>query len=751
MQGSDVVQHFVTSKTIKHQILRQAARAVCSVSFILFLLLTFHPAQAYAGEPVILLVANNMSLDDMASAGPNLKSLVNSGAVGFMNTGTRWRQPSIQSYLTIGTGDWWRQPVEGPVCLGAGQMIDGVLASNLYRRETGLRPNSNAVLCIHLAALLQEAAKSPKKNRVGFIGDAFHSAGLKTALAGSGNSGFIAMDGLGIVDMGAVGPSVTQPDEFCPGGLSDDVPAMLGAAAGFGREASFIVVEPGDLNRTEEARAYISDSAYLFNRKKAMQRLDAVAGGLAAQVRSRGGALIICSPRRSTMPGGGVSSLAPVIVWRPKMQPSLLKSASTRLPGLISEVDMAPTILSEAGLDLPIGMLGIPAEPIPAAGAVKHLMQMERMAVRNYALRIPVLASLGALVILVVAAAEFILWKKRGSRRAVALVQLGLLVLLSLPLVLFFSSALTVEGGAAFALYNVLILLVVLVCVRILCLAAGRAGLNLSAPSALLLLTSITVFADAVCGAQILRWSILSCDHITGIRYYGIGNEYMGILVGSALVGVLLLFQNTQRLLALPARQLIFSAVWFILITWVIGFPGVGANVGGLITSVAAFGTALFVLSGTRWHLRQAAVLLLAGLLSVAVFSLVDVLLLGVEASHLGRTVAMVHNYGWGCLIVLAAGKIGMHLAIIKSPQAVYPMLFGIPLVIICAKREILALRTGAGVVHSAGMLSVAAGVSAAFLFNDSGIVPAALILAIYAVAMLYMRIVEVSREINGA
>jgi hypothetical protein len=290
----------------------------------------------------------------------------------------------------------------------------------------------------------------------------------------------------------------------------------------------------------------------------------------------------------------------------------------------------------------------------------------------------------------------------------------------------------------------------VIACTKILHLAAGRAGINLPAPAALLLLTSAAVFTDAVCGAPILRWSILSCDHITGIRYYGIGNEYMGILVGSALVGSLLLFRNMQKALA-AAWQLIFSAVWFILIAWVIGFPGVGANVGGLITAVAAFGTAIFVLSGSSWHLRQAAVLLLVCLLSVAAFSLVDILFLGVGASHLGRTVAMVHSFGWGYLATLAAGKIGMHLAIIKSPQAVYPMLFGIPLVVMYAKRERQSARADSGVMLSAGAPSVVAGVSAAFVFNDSGIVPAALILAIYVITMLYMRIVEVAREIDGA
>jgi hypothetical protein len=375
---------------------------------------------------------------------------------------------------------------------------------------------------------------------------------------------------------------------------------------------------------------------------------------------------------------------------------------------------------------------------------------MERMAVRNYTLRIPVLASVGGLVILVVAAAEFLLRKRRGSRRAFSLTKFGLLALLAMPLTLFFSSALAVESGAAFAVYGILILLLVLACTWILHLAAGHAGINLSAPAALLLLTVSAVLIDAVCGAGILRWSILSCDHITGIRYYGIGNEYMGILAGFALVGTLLIFKNTQMASA-HAWQLIFSAVWFILIAWVIGFPGVGANVGGLITAVAAFGTALFVLSGSGWHLRRVAVLFLVCLLSVAAFSLVDILLLGVGASHLGRTVAMVHSYGWGYLAALAAGKIGMHLAIIKSPQAVYPMLFGIPLVAVYAKREMSAVHAGTGVMLSAGIPSVVAGVSAAFIFNDSGIVPAALILATYVVSMLYMRVAEVAREIDGA
>ena len=51
------------------------------------------------------------------------------------------------------------------------------------------------------------------------------------------------------------------------------------------------------------------------------------------------------------------------------------------------------------------------------------------------------------------------------------------------------------------------------------------------------LITALLVGLDTLTGSSLMRFSFLGYDPIGGARFYGLGNEYMGIMIGALIMG----------------------------------------------------------------------------------------------------------------------------------------------------------------------------------------------------------------------
>src|SRR5207249_2301774 len=70
--------------------------------------------------------------------------------------------------------------------------------------------------------------------------------------------------------------------------------------------------------------------------------------------------------------------------------------------------------------------------------------------------------------------------------------------------------------------------------------------------------------------------------------FYGLGNEYVGVLIGMSLLGVLA-FEERLR------RHRWLQAAFFLGLVLLIGSPSAGANMGGALAAAAGFSTALIL------------------------------------------------------------------------------------------------------------------------------------------------------------
>src|SRR3712207_7880716 len=89
---------------------------------------------------------------------------------------------------------------------------------------------------------------------------------------------------------------------------------------------------------------------------------------------------------------------------------------------------------------------------------------------------------------------------------------------------------------------------------------------------ALAMITIIVV--DSVLFTPLMESNIMSYDPMIGARYYGIGNEYEGVTIGSAILAfaILLEHKNIKKWLIIPI---------LLVVLFTSAYPAMGANVGG--------------------------------------------------------------------------------------------------------------------------------------------------------------------------
>jgi hypothetical protein len=117
----------------------------------------------------------------------------------------------------------------------------------------------------------------------------------------------------------------------------------------------------------------------------------------------------------------------------------------------------------------------------------------------------------------------------------------------------------------------------------------------------LFLITALVVASDVLLGCHLISRSPLSGYAVAGIRFYGLGNEYTGVLVGTSLLGALAFEPHLRRF-----RWL--QAVFFLVLLLLIGSPVHGADLGGALAAAAGFGAALAAATRSRRPMRAVAV-----------------------------------------------------------------------------------------------------------------------------------------------
>src|SRR6185295_2344117 len=176
---------------------------------------------------------------------------------------------------------------------------------------------------------------------------------------------------------------------------------------------------------------------------------------------------------------------------------------------------------------------------------------------------------------------------------------------------------------------------------------AGAALLGCRNRGPLAPLGVICLFTVAVLGVDVMTGSGLQLETPFGLsvleagRFYGIGNEALGIyglsgLLAAAWLALVLLRRSADS--RAPSRRPAVLAVAAVAVFAVFasGWPGFGGKVGGTIAMVPCFLLLGMVVAGVRLNWRRALLVAVSGLALFAVFALISYLVPATGHSDIG-------------------------------------------------------------------------------------------------------------------
>jgi hypothetical protein len=405
------------------------------------------------------------------------------------------------------------------------------------------------------------------------------------------------------------------------------------------------------------------------------------AAELVEAARETGAILAMASPNGPL----GTPNLAPFALVRPGNGRGLLYSLTTRTQGLLTNADVAPTLLDVLGVPIPPEMSGQVAEVRSGRAESAELLQRRLWFVEEKGFR--VWAAVAVLWALALAVGVL-----RGGRRGASL---AVLALAALPAGALLTAAIPVTGvlpvGALTALF-----------------AGGITAFSLRLSSSfatalawVALTTAALVAADAAAGGALERFSTIGYNPATGTRFYGVGNEYAAVLAGSLTMGLGVRAHQRRPPVAL---LVVVGAVAVV----ALGLPAMGADVGGSVALGLAFGATAGLARGDGW---RGAVLWAVGGFALAAALFLASGLLSPDVSHGSRAAA-----GGSGLYEILVRKLALSLGSLLN-------LVLLALLALGASVTYAGWRQARGTLLAAAIPGAVVAAVASGVFNDSGLI----------------------------
>jgi hypothetical protein len=719
---------------------------------------------------VILVLAPYLQWGDVDPAvAPTIHRLAEEGAVGNINLRSRSRivtvSSPLQGALTFSAGSWAAADPLAPQPHDVDEYYEGGSALEAYTRATGVDASGYDVVFLGLPRTVRfNEAASTLAVRLGALGQAVRDAGGATGAIGNSDSGYevrgvwrnrpaaaVAMDEDGRVLLGKVSSDLLVNDPDAPFGFATDLDVFgteyarvlegLDDAGG----PSFVVLDAGDPHRAHEVAIDVSPEVAEVHRLAAVEKLDAVVA-MALESLPDDGVLIVVPQVLAEQPGQ-VTGLGPALIYGQGWS-GYLSSSSTQRTGLVTNLDIAATVLTELGIPVPVEVLGNPMasdgsadtaadriDVLAAANATAVAVDTAKPTIVNGFIAATTLVLLACTVVLLRAR----LWPQRTVRivssagRRLMLLALGVPPASLLMFLLNPSPSTTAEAYLAFFAALAIIW------------ALGLALEAFTGPRmpvvVLSLMTAALIGIDQLLGAPLSYTSFLGYSPLLAARYYGLGNEGAAILFGAAIIGYALLLDEYRDSRWARAAGLWGLPVLGLVVTVIGAAPTLGANVAVAVWGVVGFVAMWVIYNRIRvdWRIVVGAVLLMVML--VAVFSFIDLRAESGSRSHLARAWESMAKGGVSELWLIVVRKAETNIRVLTRTNWSWVLVAVLAFLAFMRWRPqgdfAATLRDNPG--YSAGMAACLIGGLAAYVTEDSGIVIPALIMVYVGVGILHL------------
>lgn len=704
------------------------------LSFLVLLLVCSGPAAAAGSDSTakrkaVILVMDGITLEDLNNPSlTSLRSIINSGVIGLMNirAGALTYVDRASSCLSIGMGVRTLVPKKEPI---------------IFSRTAGSQPGSPEpgeelypLVNTNINSLKELVAEDYPNYTLGMIGEMAGKNGIAVSFVGNADTdrlhheaALMAMDSRGVINFGNVSRNLLAEDPGFPYGVRTDTAKLLTVVARALSQTGLVFIDFGDTVRLREAEESIGlQGDRLQNiRNKVLENADRFVGGLQELVDREDAVLMIISPMTSYGQSGEVNrTLTPVIIYEKGQPHGVLTSNSTRIKGIISNIDVSPTIFQRFGLNIiKPGFLGEAAEILPERGSLafitdslSKLVKLKKSRYVIHGFYVTLLAAALITLYLPVLKKVSLKFKRTGRMLAVSVSALPALSLI-IPSVVRINQ-----------FYPDLVLIISATLVLGYLISHNRAW-TLNAMAWFSLAASIFILGDLLMGTDLLIETPIGFNDVfMGGRYYGVNNDTMGILLGST---VLAMFYFFDRLHIRAFWRLALGITVFALVT-LSQTPAYGANVGGTIAAMTTGVLAVTALRKGRLVRKKtvAAALVLVILMELAVAYL-DYR--SGAQTHAGKVLGTLITQGFGPkFLEVLQSKLSLFTVMLVIPP--YNILLAIQVYIYYLVESRLVPAMNAirqkNMVLAGSFEVILYGGLVAFIFNDTGVIATAMMLA---------------------
>lgn len=644
------------------------------ISFLLSLIvcLSFCISSVYADTAensngkVIYISLNRTSLENLLEIPIIKKKTENSGYVALMTTkGDGGSNTDQKSFASIGAG------VRANVLDEDYNKFESLDEDEKVQFEsvTGVKPLEINNLKIN-RNLNQNLDYGSYGATLGILGSTLKENNLKVALLGNSdiekngeikkirNLALICMDEYGRVESGNV-DDINIKDNTMPYAISTDYEKLKSETKKYYESSDAIFVELGDTYRLDQYRKLLNENTYESMKNRIYQRVD----GYLTEVFNMVGendTIYITSEFESDLDYLNKRRLSPVIKFQ-KEGYGLLESSTTRESGIVSNIDIGVDILNQFGLKNEL-MIGKAFKNVQDENNIEKLLNEYQRIVSVNSIRATVVNTFVGIVsaswVIAMVALLFkekIPKKEKGFGREQIFKVLKEFIKLGLIMPLAFLTAPVLNFKTQTGL--VIGVLIVTIIYYLIGHKLFKHD-DLKQMGFYAMLTIGLIIVDCILGTPLMKGCIMSYDAINGARYYGVGNEYEGVTIASAIfaLAVLLNYKKIPKWLAV-----VLSLV--ILVTS--AMPSMGANVGGAISECVTYLLFILLMFDIKLDFKKIVLIGVAAVLLVVAFAGLD-FIMGSE-SHLSVFTNQIIQEGPAAIFNTFGRKIQMNLKLARS------------------------------------------------------------------------------------
>lgn len=685
----------------------------------------------------IVFLVNRISLEDIENM-TFAKEISEKAAIGLMNTRGYGSSNDYSSALTIGCGT----RAEANYYTSRSQNLDskGLL---IYERRTGYSPDFKKLVNLDIARLKELNNGNNYNPIIGALGNSLKMNEKKISVIGNSDieerevrlGVLMGMDENGLVDYGLIGEGINIKAPEYPYGMKSNYDLMLSEYKELSRKSDLLILELGDLYRLEKYKGNLSPEIYAKQREKVLFDMDLFIKNVYNLIDEKNTRIMILSPTPASEASYSGKKLTPIIISGTGVHDGILSSDTTRREGIIANIDIPAYIASFFSSNANL-FTGKPIYVLNKEDKVSYIKDLNNQTAFTYKNRLRVLFSF-AIYEIIVSFLVFLAIQLAGKRKLkfYKLLECFLLSNMAIPialLILPYLKAINIYD----AIIKIIIITVVLTSIAVFIRKDTIDSIIFLSGLMCLMLTT-----DIMSGSDLMKTSFLGYDPIIGARYYGLGNEFMGILVGASLVfatAILDKFKINKS----------FSIIVFIIVTIAIGFPKFGANVGGTITASFAFMFVALKIYNSKLRFGHYVYILSAVFGLIVLIAFIDLYLIK-SSSHLANAIKQINTGGVNVIYSIINRKISMNLKLfgttIWSKVLISSLIF----------LGVLFYRPF-GIVKkifnrynylSKGLLGILIAGIVSFLVNDSGVVASATSIIFLAMTLMYLVLNEMRTE----